>query len=78
MDFFTNKKDSSIALPEFKLNILWMEKNIAVAVDQVYSRVSHGNSILSLHSGLASSSSFRPRTGAATVVLYGPYCRSWL
>lgn len=38
VDFFTTKKDLAIALPAFKLNVLWMEKNIAVAVDQVYSR----------------------------------------
>lgn len=40
VDFFSNKKDENIPLPEFRLNILWMEKNLAVAIDQVYSRVS--------------------------------------
>lgn len=38
IDWFANKKDTSIPLPEYKLNLLWMDKNIAVAVDQVYSR----------------------------------------
>ncbi len=40
VDFFSNKRDENIPLPEFRLNILWMEKNLAVAIDQVYSRVS--------------------------------------
>ena len=40
IDWFTSKKDDKIPLPEFKLTFLWQEKNIAVAVDQVYSRVS--------------------------------------
>lgn len=40
MDWFSNKKEDKTPLPEYKLNFLWQEKNIAVAVDQVYSRVS--------------------------------------
>ncbi|GIL53154.1 hypothetical protein Vafri_8830 [Volvox africanus] len=38
VDFFSNKKDENIPLPEFRLNVLWTEKNLAVAIDQVYSR----------------------------------------
>lgn len=34
-DWFTNKEEDDIALPEYKLVFLWFEKNIAVAVDQV-------------------------------------------
>ncbi len=40
VDWFTNKKEENIPLPEYKLNFIWTERNIAVAVDQVYSRVS--------------------------------------
>lgn len=40
MDFFSNKKDENIPLPEYRLNVLWTDKNLAVAIDQVYSRVS--------------------------------------
>lgn len=38
-DFFSNKRDETIPLPEYRLNVLWTEKNLAVAIDQVYSRV---------------------------------------
>eukprot|EP00879_Flechtneria_rotunda_P000956 GHRR01001089.1.p1 GENE.GHRR01001089.1~~GHRR01001089.1.p1 ORF type:complete len:343 (+),score=148.46 GHRR01001089.1:153-1181(+) len=38
VEWFTNKAEQEIPLPEYKLNFIWMEKNIAVAVDQVYSR----------------------------------------
>lgn len=37
-DFFSNKRDETIPLPEYRLNVLWTEKNLAVAIDQVYSR----------------------------------------
>jgi hypothetical protein len=40
IDFFSNKKDENVPLPEYRLNVLWTEKNLAVAIDQVYSRVS--------------------------------------
>ena len=33
------RKEDSIPLPEYRLNFLWLETNIAVAVDQVFSRV---------------------------------------
>lgn len=38
IDWLGNKKVDRVVLPEYKLNILWLEKNIAVAVDQVYGR----------------------------------------
>lgn len=38
VDWFSSKKEDNISLPEYKLNFIWTEKNIAVAVDQVYSR----------------------------------------
>mmetsp|Transcript_5259 Transcript_5259/g.11525 ORF Transcript_5259/g.11525 Transcript_5259/m.11525 type:complete len:320 (-) Transcript_5259:430-1389(-) len=38
VDWFTNKREDNIPLPEYKLSFLWQEKNIAVSVDQVYSR----------------------------------------
>lgn len=38
VDWFTNKKDENVPLPEYRLTFLWQEKNIGVAVDQVYSR----------------------------------------
>lgn len=38
VDWFTNRKEDNIPLPEYKLNFIWTERNIAVAVDQVYSR----------------------------------------
>lgn len=38
IDWFSNKKGGDIPLPTFKLNFLWLDKNIAVAVDQVYAR----------------------------------------
>lgn len=38
VDWFSNKKEDNIPLPEYKLNFIWTERNIAVAVDQVYSR----------------------------------------
>ncbi|KAG2435270.1 hypothetical protein HXX76_007348 [Chlamydomonas incerta] len=38
VDFFSNKKDENIPLPEYRLNVLWTDKNLAVAIDQVYSR----------------------------------------
>ncbi len=39
VDWFTaNRKGEEIPLPEYKLTFLWLEKNIAVAVDQVYAR----------------------------------------
>ncbi|PNH11498.1 putative 30S ribosomal protein 3, chloroplastic [Tetrabaena socialis] len=38
IDFFSNKRDENIPLPEFRLNVLWTDKNLAVAIDQVYSR----------------------------------------
>eukprot|EP00775_Hariotina_reticulata_P001251 gene1251-1591_t len=41
VDWFTNQKEQDLPLPEFKLVFLWMDQNIAVAVDQVYAR---GNS----------------------------------
>lgn len=31
-------QEASLPLPEYKLTFLWQEKNIAVGVDQVYSR----------------------------------------
>lgn len=34
-DWFTNKEEDDIPLPEYKLVFLWFDKNIAVAVDQV-------------------------------------------
>jgi 30S ribosomal protein 3 len=37
-DWFTNKEEDDIPLPEYKLVFLWFDKNIAVAVDQVYAR----------------------------------------
>eukprot|EP00967_Tisochrysis_lutea_P014833 scaffold16702_cov20-Tisochrysis_lutea.AAC.1 len=40
VDWFTSSAEERIALPEYRLTFLWQEKNIAVAVDQVYSRVS--------------------------------------
>lgn len=40
-DWFTNKDEEDTPLPEYKLVFLWMDKNIAVGVDQVYAR---GNS----------------------------------
>ena len=40
IDFFSNKKDENVPLPEYRLNVLWTDKNLAVAIDQVYSRVS--------------------------------------
>lgn len=41
VDWFTDREAEGLPLPEFRLNFLWMEKNIAVGVDQVYAR---GNS----------------------------------
>jgi 30S ribosomal protein 3 len=38
VEWFSNKKEEKIPLPEYRLSFLWQEKNIAVAVDQVYSR----------------------------------------
>jgi len=38
VDWFSNRKEDIIPLPEYKLNFIWTERNIAVAVDQVYSR----------------------------------------
>lgn len=38
IDFFSNKKDENVPLPEYRLNVLWTDKNLAVAIDQVYSR----------------------------------------
>ncbi|KAF5828352.1 plastid and cyanobacterial ribosomal protein-domain-containing protein [Dunaliella salina] len=38
VDWFTSSAEERIALPEYRLTFLWQEKNIAVAVDQVYSR----------------------------------------
>ena len=38
VDWFSNKKEENIPLPEYKLNFIWTERNIAVSVDQVYSR----------------------------------------
>jgi 30S ribosomal protein 3 len=40
-DWFSNKDEEDTPLPEYKLVFLWMDKNIAVGVDQVYAR---GNS----------------------------------
>jgi hypothetical protein len=34
-DWFTNKDEEDTPLPEYKLVFLWMDKNIAVGVDQV-------------------------------------------
>ncbi|GBF91719.1 30S ribosomal protein [Raphidocelis subcapitata] len=38
IDWFSNKKGGDVPLPTYKLNFLWLDKNIAVAVDQVYAR----------------------------------------
>lgn len=38
IDWFSNKKSGDVPLPTYKLNFLWLGKNIAVAVDQVYAR----------------------------------------
>ncbi|KAG1665561.1 hypothetical protein FOA52_000707 [Chlamydomonas sp. UWO 241] len=38
IDWFSNKREENIPLPEYKLSFIWTERNIAVAVDQVYSR----------------------------------------
>ncbi|GAX73130.1 hypothetical protein CEUSTIGMA_g583.t1 [Chlamydomonas eustigma] len=38
VDWFSNRKEDNIPLPEYKLAFIWTERNIAVAVDQVYSR----------------------------------------
>lgn len=38
IDWFSSRREDNIALPEYKLSFLWQEKNIAVGVDQVYSR----------------------------------------
>lgn len=38
VEWFTNKKEDNIPLPDYKLTFLWQKNNIAVAVDQVYSR----------------------------------------
>jgi 30S ribosomal protein 3 len=38
IDWFASNKEESVPLPEFRLNLLWSDKNIAIAVDQVYSR----------------------------------------
>jgi hypothetical protein len=34
-DWFSNKNEEDTPLPEYKLVFLWMDKNIAVGVDQV-------------------------------------------
>jgi 30S ribosomal protein 3 len=39
VDWFTSSAEEKISLPDYRLTFLWQEKNIAVAVDQVYSRV---------------------------------------
>jgi len=38
VDWFSSKREENIPLPEYKLSFVWTERNIAVAVDQVYSR----------------------------------------
>lgn len=38
VDWFSNRQEENIPLPEYKLSFVWTERNIAVAVDQVYSR----------------------------------------
>ncbi len=38
VDWFSNKKEENIPLPDYKLTFLWQNTNISVAVDQVYSR----------------------------------------
>jgi hypothetical protein len=35
IDWFNAKKSADLPLPTYKLNFLWLDKNIAVAVDQV-------------------------------------------
>lgn len=46
VDWFTSSAEEKIALPEYRLTFLWQEKNIAVAVDQVYSRVGGAQQIV--------------------------------
>lgn len=38
IEWFSNREEDELPLPEYKLAFLWMDKNIAVAVDQVYAR----------------------------------------
>jgi len=38
VDWFSNRREENIPLPEYKLSFVWTDRNIAVAVDQVYSR----------------------------------------
>lgn len=38
IDWFTQKKNVDIPLPGYRLNLLWLQQNLAVAVDQVYAR----------------------------------------
>jgi len=38
VEWFTSRRNEDLPLPEFKLSFLWTDKNIAVAVDQVYAR----------------------------------------
>jgi hypothetical protein len=38
VEWFSNKKEDNIPLPEYKLTFLWRPDNILVAVDQVYAR----------------------------------------
>lgn len=38
IDWFSGKKGGDVPLPAYRLNFLWLDKNIAVAVDQVYAR----------------------------------------
>jgi 30S ribosomal protein 3 len=41
VEWFSNDKETDIALPEYKLTFLWLDKTLACGVDQVFSR---GNS----------------------------------
>jgi len=38
VDWFTDKKTDDLPLPGYKLNFLWLQKNLGVSVDQVYAR----------------------------------------
>lgn len=41
VEWFSNDKETDVALPEYRLTFLWLEKTLACGVDQVFSR---GNS----------------------------------
>jgi len=38
VDWFTDRRTDDLPLPGYKLNFLWLQKNLGVAVDQVYAR----------------------------------------